>query len=46
MKFADVTRVRDIPTMIIASCDLRNICLSHDEDIAEFLGDFLVNYDI
>ena len=39
MKFVNVTRVKEIPTMIIASCVLHNICLSHDEDIAEFLGD-------
>ena len=39
MKFVDVTRVKEIPTMIIASCVLHNICLSHDEDISEFLGD-------
>ena len=39
MKFVDVTRVKEIPTMIIASCVLHNIRLSHHEDIAEFLGD-------
>ena len=39
MKFVDVTKVKEIPTMIIASCVLHNICLSHDEDITEFLGD-------
>ena len=39
MKFVDVTRVKEIPTMIIASCVLHNICLSHDKDTAEFLGE-------
>ena len=39
MKFVDVTMVKEIPTIIIASCVLHNICLSHDNDIAEFLGD-------
>ena len=39
MKFVDVTRVKEIPMMIIVSCVLHNICLSHNKDIAEFLGD-------
>lgn len=43
LKYMDIDRVEDIPSIILACCTLHNICLLSEDDIEYFLDDVTNN---
>ena len=39
LKYLDMLRIQDIPTVIIAACTLHNVCLDSGDQWEDFMGD-------
>ena len=39
LKYLDMSRIHEIPIVIIATCTLHNICLDSDDQYEDFMGD-------
>ena len=39
LKYLDLLRIQDIPTVIIAACTLHNVCLDSGDQWEDFMGD-------
>lgn len=39
LKYLNMLRIRDIPTVIIAACTLHNVCLDSGDQWEDFMGD-------
>ena len=38
LKYLDLNRIKDMSVIIMAACILHNICLCHEDDVADFLN--------
>lgn len=39
LKYLNLLRIRDIPTVIITACTLHNVCLDSGDQWEDFMGD-------
>ena len=46
LKYVDIDRLEDLPTIILAACTMHNICLVCEEDIDDFLDDVADHADV